>query len=230
MLGKTKQHLFEYKVNPYGTCDLVFSQLTVLDLSHLEEKDRYDYDDRYFSARSVIVHNVHQLTLDAIFASDDRNAVINEIQADIFDVVFGSAPAIYPVNTLLVSHNFSAIVHNVDDEDCAFPIGVTFKKYLTSSSQNAKMLKIIEDNDLILEQIFSLYIMAYYGCTNQDVILMITRVKRDRYVDDLEGFFERRLYAQELADEISENTKYYNEYYEENGEEHPDMIGDRTKF
>lgn len=226
-----------YKVTPFNTCDLVFVQTTlevppqIVEDESYDEED-YDDDNSYIISRSVIVHNVHSLTLDAIAKENDktRESYLSAIEEEIFGVFFDGKDASEPLSKLVYIHTTSTLVHNVADADCDFTEGYHLVKTHTHFLQDKKIMEIVRNNNFDIHQFVDLYIMAYYGCTESEVIQMITRIKKERYVNELEGFFEKRLYAKELAEDIAENTRYYQEYFEQYGEEHPDLIPDRKKF
>jgi hypothetical protein len=225
-----------YKVTPFSTCDLVFVQ-TTLEVPHIEQgydedEDDYDDDNGYIISRAAVIHNVHSLTLDSLaqLNGKTRESYLDAIEKEIFDVFFDGKDASELLSKLVYIHTTSTLVHNVADADCDFTEGYHLVKSHTDHFQDKKIMEIVKNNNFDIHQFADLYIMAYYGCTESEVIQMITRIKRERYVNDLEGFFEKRLYAKELAEDIAENTRYYQEYFEQYGEEHPDLIPDRKKF
>lgn len=225
---------FYYKVSPFNTCDLVFVQtkLEVQSQIEIEDERHNDLENGYIISRAVVVHNVHNLTLDSLaqLNGKTKESYLDAIEKEIFGVFFDGKNASELLSRLIYIHTTSSLVHNVADADCDFAEGYHLVKSHTDHFQDKKIMEIVKNNAFDIDQFVDLYMMAYYGATEQDVILMITRIKRERYVNDLEGFFEKRLYAKELADDIAENTRYYQEYFEEHGEEHPDLIADRRKF
>jgi hypothetical protein len=229
---------FYYKVNPFNTCDLVFIQTTLEVPSEIKvedesyDEDDYEADNGYIISRAVVVHNVHEITLDSVSKLNGKTTkkYLKAVEDEIFGVFFDGNDASKELSTLTYGHTTSSLVHNVLDTDCCFTEGYHIVKGHTDHYQDKKIMEIVRNNAFDIDQFIDLYIMAYYGATERDVILMITRIKRERYVNDLEGFFEKRMYAKELADDIAENTRYYQEYFEEHGEEHPDLMPDKKKF
>lgn len=228
----TRKTTSYFLTNPFGTADMIFIRKTIL----LEETDAFeedcDNDDiPYVMAEAIVVHNVNSLVLEHICEKTnfDRSEILVELEGRIFDGVNNYYEAAEPVRSLLMSHSFSMFNQTEDGSEDKF-FSINFTHFGTTPHQNGKMHEVIRNNGFLIEQMVELYNRVYYGCTHQVVIDMITRIKRQRYVDDLEGFFEKRLYAKELADDISENTKFYQEYFNLYGEEHPDLIGDIRKF
>lgn len=227
---KTIYEVYE-KTTPFQVCDLVFVEYKA-NVKQLTE-DFYPTEG-YARARTIIVHGVNILSLDYVAGGQNitRSKFLQRAKKEIFAKVLEEEIETRTVDLdkLLDNHVVSVICHELEDEDGYFLETIDFKQSHVNGMQENKMINIIKENNFINDQIVDLYVMVYYGCTNQEVINMITWIKRDRYVNDLEGFFEKRLYARELAEDIAENTRYYREHFEMWGEPHPDLTRDNTKF
>lgn len=196
-----------YLSNTVNTADMVFT---------------YEQDE---TIKVVIVHNVHNMALDYVeikSGNQNRSNLVDQIKKELFGYIYENKDLSDAIHSFYFYHSVSVIESDKKE--------ITLRTVWTNPATTKKIEDLIVENALEIEQVIDLYVMAYYGCTNQEVINMMTAIKRDRYVDDLEGFFEKKLYQKELADEIRDNTRYYNEYFEEHGEQHPDLVGDRTKF